>query len=46
MLAGQSRTRGVPDDFERVASVLESWLGLASREALGGAFELLPLFHG
>ena len=34
-------------DFRRVyATVLESWLGLASNEALGGAFEHLPLFHG
>jgi hypothetical protein len=22
------------------------WIGLASKEALGGAFEPLPLFHG
>ena len=34
-------------DFRRVyATVLESWLGLASEEALGGAFEPLPLFQG
>ena len=34
-------------DFRRVyATVLESWLGLASKEALGGAFEPLPLFLG
>lgn len=34
-------------DFRRVyATVLEGWLGLASKEALGGAFELLPLLHG
>ncbi len=34
-------------DFRRVyATVLESWLGLASKEALGGDFEPLPLFHG
>ena len=34
-------------DFRRVyATVLEGWLGLASKEALGGAFEPLPLFHG
>ena len=33
-------------DFRRVyATVLESWLGLPSKEALGGAFEPLPLFH-
>lgn len=32
-------------DFRRVyATVLEDWLGLASKEALGGAFERLPLF--
>jgi uncharacterized protein (DUF1501 family) len=32
-------------DFRRVyASVLEDWLGLPSRDALGGAFEPLPLF--
>jgi uncharacterized protein (DUF1501 family) len=32
-------------DFRRVyASVLEGWLGLRSKEALGGAFESLPLF--
>ena len=31
-------------DFRRVyATVLESWLGLASKEALGGAFDPLPL---
>lgn len=34
-------------DFRRVyATVLESWLGLASKEALGGVFDPLPLFHG
>ena len=34
-------------DFRRVyATLLESWLGLASKQALGGAFEPLPLFHG
>jgi uncharacterized protein (DUF1501 family) len=34
-------------DFRRVyATVLEKWLGLPSREALGGAFEPLPLFRG
>lgn len=34
-------------DFRRVyATLLEGWLGLASKEALGGAFEPLPLFHG
>jgi uncharacterized protein (DUF1501 family) len=34
-------------DFRRVyASVLEDWLGLPSRPALGGAFERLPLFRG
>ncbi len=34
-------------DFRRVyATVLESWLGLASKEALGGAFEPLPLLYG
>ncbi len=33
-------------DFRRVyASVLEGWLGLLSRNALGGVFEPLPLFH-
>jgi uncharacterized protein (DUF1501 family) len=33
-------------DFRRVyASVLEDWLGLPSRPALGGAFERLPLFR-
>src|SRR5205823_3393040 len=33
-------------DFRRVyASVLEGWLGLPSRPALGGAFETLPLFR-
>ena len=33
-------------DFRRVyATVLESWLGLPAKEALGGAFEPLPLFH-
>jgi uncharacterized protein (DUF1501 family) len=31
-------------DFRRVyAGVLEDWLGLPSREALGGHFEPLPL---
>jgi hypothetical protein len=31
-------------DFRRMyATVLEGWLGLRSKEALGGAFELLPL---
>jgi uncharacterized protein (DUF1501 family) len=34
-------------DFRRVyAGVLEGWLGLPSRPALGGAFERLPLFRG
>ncbi len=34
-------------DFRRVyASVLEDWLGLPSRPALGGAFERLRLFRG
>jgi uncharacterized protein (DUF1501 family) len=33
-------------DFRRVyATVLEGWLGLRSKEALGGAFETLPLFR-
>jgi uncharacterized protein (DUF1501 family) len=32
-------------DFRRVyATVLEDWLGLPARGALGGAFEKLPLF--
>ena len=32
-------------DFRRVyATVLENWLGLPSREALGGRFEPLPIF--
>ena len=31
-------------DFRRIyASLLEDWLGLPSRESLGGAFERLPL---
>jgi uncharacterized protein (DUF1501 family) len=34
-------------DFRRVyATVLQQWLGLASKPALGGAFEPLPLFKG
>ncbi len=34
-------------DFRRVyATILESWLGLRSEAALGGAFEPLPLFRG
>jgi uncharacterized protein (DUF1501 family) len=34
-------------DFRRVyAAVLEGWLGLSSKTALGGIFEPLPLFHG
>ena len=34
-------------DFRRVyATALEGWLGLASKEALGSAFDPLPLFHG
>jgi hypothetical protein len=34
-------------DFPRVyATVLESWLDLASKEALGGAFDPLPLLDG
>jgi uncharacterized protein (DUF1501 family) len=33
-------------DFRRVyATVLESWLGLPAKEALGGIFEPLPLFQ-
>jgi uncharacterized protein (DUF1501 family) len=33
-------------DFRRVyATVLEDWLGLPARAALGGAFERLPLFR-
>jgi uncharacterized protein (DUF1501 family) len=32
-------------DFRRVyATVLEDWLGLPAKEALGGTFEPLPLF--
>jgi uncharacterized protein (DUF1501 family) len=34
-------------DFRRVyASVLEDWLGVPSKDALGGTFERLPLFRG
>ncbi len=34
-------------DFRRIyASVLQNWLGLASKEALAGVFEPLPLFQG
>jgi uncharacterized protein (DUF1501 family) len=34
-------------DFRRVyATILEDWLGIASKDALGGAFERLPLFRG
>jgi uncharacterized protein (DUF1501 family) len=34
-------------DFRRVfAGVLEDWLGLPSKPALGGSFEALPLLHG
>jgi uncharacterized protein (DUF1501 family) len=34
-------------DFRRVyATVLEGWLGLPAKGALGGAFELLPLLNG
>jgi uncharacterized protein (DUF1501 family) len=33
-------------DFRRVyATVLEDWLGLPSKQALGGAYEALPLFR-
>jgi len=33
-------------DFRRVyATVLTSWLGLPSGQALGGAFQPLPLFR-
>jgi uncharacterized protein (DUF1501 family) len=33
-------------DFRRVyATLLEGWLGLPAKEALGGAFESLPLFQ-
>jgi uncharacterized protein (DUF1501 family) len=33
-------------DFRRVyATILEDWLGIASKDALGGAFERLPLFR-
>jgi uncharacterized protein (DUF1501 family) len=33
-------------DFRRIyATVLEDWLGIASKEALGGAFKTLPLFR-
>jgi uncharacterized protein (DUF1501 family) len=33
-------------DFRRVyATVIQTWLGLPSKEALGGAFELMPLFR-
>jgi uncharacterized protein (DUF1501 family) len=36
----------ITTDFRRVyASVLEDWLGLPSKPALGGAFEPLPLFR-
>ncbi|MHC5541513.1 DUF1501 domain-containing protein, partial [Singulisphaera rosea] len=34
-------------DFRRVyATILEGWLGLASKDALGGTFDPLPLFYG
>jgi uncharacterized protein (DUF1501 family) len=34
-------------DFRRIyASVLEDWLGVPSKDALGGTFERLPLFRG
>jgi uncharacterized protein (DUF1501 family) len=33
-------------DFRRIyASVLEDWLGLPARAALGGEFQRLPLFR-
>jgi uncharacterized protein (DUF1501 family) len=33
-------------DFRRIyATILEDWLGLRSKQALGGAFESLPLFR-
>ena len=33
-------------DFRRVyATVLESWLGLSAKDALGGSFERLSLFR-
>jgi uncharacterized protein (DUF1501 family) len=33
-------------DFRRVyATILEEWLGLASRSVLGGTFARLPLFR-
>jgi uncharacterized protein (DUF1501 family) len=33
-------------DFRRVyAGILQGWLGLPSKEALGGDFEPLPLFR-
>jgi uncharacterized protein (DUF1501 family) len=33
-------------DFRQVyATVLEDWLGLSAKEALGGSFDRLPLFH-
>ena len=33
-------------DFRRIyATILEDWLGLSARRALGGAFERLPLFQ-
>jgi uncharacterized protein (DUF1501 family) len=33
-------------DFRRVyATVLEDWLGLASKNALNGTFERMPLFR-
>ena len=33
-------------DFRRVyATVLENWLGLSAKAALGGSFERLPLFR-
>jgi hypothetical protein len=34
-------------DFRRVyATLLEGWLGLALKEALGGVFDPLPLLYG
>ncbi len=33
-------------DFRRVyATILQTWLGLPAKEAMGGTFEPLPLFH-
>jgi hypothetical protein len=47
MLTPEGNAPKMTTDFRRLyATVLEDWLGLPSKEALGETFARLPLFAG